>query len=197
MNISARTPDITDSPNSNRGKTDAALREFSSVAPDVLFERLGSSRDGLSEDEAAERLTKLGPNRVTRERKPSILEEIWLRARNPLNALLTTLAVVSYSWATSGRRLSSGRWWCWRSPRHSSRSIAPTKPPPGSRRWSTPPPASCASRATQVPAPTILRRDPGGGAGSGRYRAAVGRRHDPGRPAPARAPRTCSSTSRP
>ncbi len=75
---------------------DAALAEFSSLDPDAIFARLETSLLGLSQDEAAIRLAKFGPNRVTRERRPSILEELWLRARNPLNALLTTLALASY-----------------------------------------------------------------------------------------------------
>ena len=33
---------------------------------------------------------------MAREGKPSILQEIWSRCRNPLNALLLTLAGVSY-----------------------------------------------------------------------------------------------------
>jgi Mg2+-importing ATPase len=58
--------------------------------------RLGSSAGGLTADSAAARLQTCGLNLVTRERKPTILQEIWARARNPLNALLLTLAVVSY-----------------------------------------------------------------------------------------------------
>jgi P-type Mg2+ transporter len=79
-----------------RARTDAALAEFSSIGADDLFARLRTSPAGLSDDEAAKRLTKYGPNRVTRERRPSVIEELWQRSRNPLNALLTTLAVVSY-----------------------------------------------------------------------------------------------------
>jgi P-type Mg2+ transporter len=59
-------------------------------------ERLKSSLDGLSADDAAARLKRYGLNLVTRERKPTIAEELWNRAKNPLNALLLTLATVSY-----------------------------------------------------------------------------------------------------
>ena len=59
-------------------------------------QRVASRLDGLSADEAATRLKRYGPNLVTRERKPTIAEELWNRAKNPLNALLLTLATVSY-----------------------------------------------------------------------------------------------------
>jgi P-type Mg2+ transporter len=58
--------------------------------------RLGSSYAGIPADEAAKRLAQCGHNLVTRERKPTIGQELWSRARNPLNALLLTLATVSY-----------------------------------------------------------------------------------------------------
>ena len=58
--------------------------------------RLGSSCDGIPADEAEKRLAQYGHNLVTRERNPTIAQELWSRARNPLNALLLTLATVSY-----------------------------------------------------------------------------------------------------
>ena len=69
---------------------------LSRLAGEPLFQRLQTNPMGLSAQEAAQRLDKLGPNLVTRERKPTALREVWGRARNPLNALLLTLAVVSY-----------------------------------------------------------------------------------------------------
>ena len=59
-------------------------------------ETLGSQMTGLVTAEAARRLGSYGLNLVTRERKPTIIQEIWGRTKNPLNALLLTLAVVSY-----------------------------------------------------------------------------------------------------
>jgi Mg2+-importing ATPase len=61
-----------------------------------LCKRLISSPRGLTAEDARQRLERYGPNLVARESKPTILQEIWGRARNPLNALLLTLAVVSY-----------------------------------------------------------------------------------------------------
>ena len=57
---------------------------------------VGSSLAGLTAEEAERRLKSYGLNLVTREQKPTILQELWGRARSPLNALLLTLAVVSY-----------------------------------------------------------------------------------------------------
>ncbi len=78
------------------GVRDGVLAEISRLEPDEACTRLESSPDGLLDYEAAVRFKKFGPNLVARERKPTIPEEIWNRARNPLNALLLTLAVVSY-----------------------------------------------------------------------------------------------------
>ena len=72
------------------------LFALSRLAADAACQRLGSSALGLAADEAARRLKSAGPNLVTRERKPTIPQEIWGRARNPLNALLVTLAAASY-----------------------------------------------------------------------------------------------------
>ena len=72
------------------------LAEFGRLDPGALFARLDSSPQGLARAEAEARLRKYGLNRVTRERKPGIAEELWVRARNPLNALLLTLAAASF-----------------------------------------------------------------------------------------------------
>jgi Mg2+-importing ATPase len=63
---------------------------------DAACESLGCTPAGLTCERAAQLLESNGLNLVTRERKPTILEELWSRAKNQLNALLLTLAVVSY-----------------------------------------------------------------------------------------------------
>jgi len=75
---------------------DARLLEISRLSGAEACARVGADPDGLTEQEAAARLSREGPNSVTRERKATILQELWGRARNPLNALLLTLAGVSY-----------------------------------------------------------------------------------------------------
>ena len=74
----------------------AEVMALSRMEPEDSCRQVGSSTAGLTRAEAARRLRSFGPNLVTRERKPTVLEEIWSRARNPLNALLLALAVVSY-----------------------------------------------------------------------------------------------------
>jgi Mg2+-importing ATPase len=74
----------------------ADLFALGQLATEPLCQRLQSSPAGLTYEEAARRLRDLGLNLVARERTPTILQEIWGRARDPLNALLLTLAAVSY-----------------------------------------------------------------------------------------------------
>ncbi len=80
-----------------RGAAEAdALFGLSKLSAERACAGVNSTPAGLTEEEAADRLRSHGLNLVTRERKPSVLQEIAGRARNPLNALLLTLAVVSY-----------------------------------------------------------------------------------------------------
>jgi Mg2+-importing ATPase len=74
----------------------ADLLALGQLAAKPLCQRLASSLAGLTGEEAARRLQDFGLNLIARERKPTILQEIWGRARDPLNALLLTLAAVSY-----------------------------------------------------------------------------------------------------
>jgi P-type Mg2+ transporter len=62
-----------------------------------LLERLGTTAAGLSDADAAAALRRHGPNQVAREQSPSMLRELMGRARNPLNALLVGLALLSWS----------------------------------------------------------------------------------------------------
>jgi Mg2+-importing ATPase len=57
---------------------------------------VGSTTEGLSFAQAQERLKAFGPNLVNKEHRTTILEELWGRLYNPLNALLLTLTVTSY-----------------------------------------------------------------------------------------------------
>jgi Mg2+-importing ATPase len=72
------------------------LLTLSPLTPAQCCQQLGSTFGGLTADEAARRLVRYGPNLVTREQKPTIARELWSRASNPLNALLLTLAIISY-----------------------------------------------------------------------------------------------------
>ena len=77
----------------------ALARELLAVASmnetEVLI-YLGSSLEGLDSAEAAARLGKHGANVIAQNGAPNPLRELLDRASNPLNALLLSLAAVSY-----------------------------------------------------------------------------------------------------
>lgn len=94
-------------------KTEASIRQagiplqgetavLARLTVDDLLRQLASSTDGLDDAEATSRLRRVGPNQVAREQKQSILQELAGRAKNPLNALLLSLAAVS--WVTGDAR---------------------------------------------------------------------------------------------
>ena len=58
---------------------DAACKD----SADVL-QSLVTCPNGLSEEEAAVRLEKYGPNEIAREKKESWLQRLYIAARNPL-----------------------------------------------------------------------------------------------------------------
>jgi len=70
--------------------------------PSAACRRLGSSPQGLPQAEAADRLKRHGPNRIARQERVPLVLELWRKFRNPLNAMLLTLAGIS--WALSDVR---------------------------------------------------------------------------------------------
>jgi Mg2+-importing ATPase len=82
-NGSSRTPDVAG---------EMAMKE----AAEVLT-LLGTLPAGLSDEEAAARLEKYGPNEVAREKQESWLQRLYIASRNPLVILLTVLATLSYA----------------------------------------------------------------------------------------------------
>jgi len=159
------------------------LAEVSRLQPSEACAKLGSAPEGLSETEAAERLEKFGPNLVARERKATIPEEIWSRARNPLNALLLTLAIVSYFLgdvraavviaAMVVLAIMTAFVQEHRSNQAAARLRAMVHTTASVRRNPSPPDGPFAEI-------------PDGSSRAGRRGAAFGRRHDPRRSAPAR-----------
>jgi len=79
-----------------RGHDDELLRSAEETGEETL-RRLKTSPSGLAVRAAALRLRRVGLNRIARERRPSLMRELAGRAKNPLNALLLSLAVVSYA----------------------------------------------------------------------------------------------------
>ena len=72
------------------------LTALSGCSPQDALHRLRCSPNGLSLEDAEARLAAVGPNVVARNGHPGILRELIGRSKNPLNALLLTLALVSY-----------------------------------------------------------------------------------------------------
>ncbi len=66
-----------------------------SRVPEVL-QRLNASPEGLSDEEAAERLEVFGPNEVAQEKKHGWLHRLWVAVRNPLVILLAVIATVTF-----------------------------------------------------------------------------------------------------
>jgi Mg2+-importing ATPase len=96
VNFWSKPPNETGRIGAEAAVHDGLLVTISRLQPERACAKLGSAPEGLSEAAAAVRAKKFGPNLVARERKATIPEELWSRARNPLNALLLTLAIVSY-----------------------------------------------------------------------------------------------------
>jgi P-type Mg2+ transporter len=74
----------------------ADLTAIAGLGPDQALAAAQGAADGLTSAEAVARLARYGLNTIAREGQPSVLAELWGRAMNPLNALLLTLAAVSY-----------------------------------------------------------------------------------------------------
>src|ERR1019366_3314978 len=83
MNVSQTPIKSSDRTHAESVDREGLLAAISRLQPDEVCVKLGSALEGLSETEADARLKKFGPNIVARERKATILEELWGRARNP------------------------------------------------------------------------------------------------------------------
>src|SRR6516225_7376480 len=98
MPVKTLPPEVKPTATRNRqAQSPSKLDEAAYASANEVFELLGTSDAGLSEDEAATRLEEYGPNEVAYEEKEGWLQRIWVAARNPLVILLTVLAILSYS----------------------------------------------------------------------------------------------------
>jgi Mg2+-importing ATPase len=84
-----KNPDGTRTPELVR---DAAMKEGVEV-----LARLGVDLDGLSEEQAAERLEVFGFNEIAEEKHHGWVTRLYLAARNPLVILLLVLAILSFA----------------------------------------------------------------------------------------------------
>ena len=81
----------TNTPRVSKKLIDSAQAEL----PAVLLQ-LNTTVEGLSEEEATERLEQFGSNEVAKEKRQSPLARLWDNVKNPLVILLLLLALVSY-----------------------------------------------------------------------------------------------------
>jgi P-type Mg2+ transporter len=72
------------------------ILQLSRADDHAIWMMLRTSPDGLELAEAKARLASVGPNLIAKEGRPSIVKELWGCAKSPLNALLLSLAAVSY-----------------------------------------------------------------------------------------------------
>ena len=64
-----------------------------------LLQRLNTTPNGLSEEEAAERLEIFGPNEVGQEKQHGWFYRLWVAIRNPLVILLAVIAAITFATA--------------------------------------------------------------------------------------------------
>ncbi|SFK68413.1 magnesium-translocating P-type ATPase [Methylocapsa palsarum] len=70
---------------------------ISRADPGAIWTLLQTRPEGLDPAEARAKLALVGPNLIARESRHSVLKELWGCASSPLNALLLSLAAVSYA----------------------------------------------------------------------------------------------------
>jgi hypothetical protein len=73
-----------------------ALAEVARLSPDDALQRLSSTAVGLAPSQVEQQLRSVGPNRVARQARHTVLGELAARSINPLNILLLSLATASY-----------------------------------------------------------------------------------------------------
>ena len=78
-------------------RASARLLELAAAEPEAVYARLASRETGQSSLEARARLAEYGPNRLARDRPPSLVRLLWRAVRNALVVLLLVLAVTSFS----------------------------------------------------------------------------------------------------
>ncbi|MFP4235559.1 MAG: cation-translocating P-type ATPase [Nitriliruptoraceae bacterium] len=82
------------SPTVGTGPTEAT-EAWHQLPAETVLERLGSGVDGLTLEQAAQRLNEVGPNELARPDKPSRLKLALVQVRDPMNLMLLAVLVVS------------------------------------------------------------------------------------------------------
>jgi Mg2+-importing ATPase len=92
------TRPVTD--DTSRGR----LKETCQLPTTEALDRLGSTVDGLTSEEAARRLEEYGPNELTRARRIGFLRDVLERCRSPLVIqllVITAIAAVIGEWKST------------------------------------------------------------------------------------------------
>src|SRR5690348_12373289 len=88
----------------NGDRTAELIRDAATKDTVEVLQRLNTSTNGLSDEEAAKHLESFGPNEVAQERRHGWVERLWFATRNPLVVLLLLLAIVSFATGAEGLR---------------------------------------------------------------------------------------------
>ena len=72
------------------------LSEFAKNESDFAFQKLNSQIGGLRDDEVKSKLKEFGLNIVSDDKKPNYFLRFFMILKNPLNLLLSTLAIISF-----------------------------------------------------------------------------------------------------
>jgi P-type Mg2+ transporter len=80
-----------------RAGASGQIDELATITLEDLFQQLGTSEAGLSEEEAEKRLDQCGPNEVAAEKEHTWVHRLFTASLNPLVILLTVLATISYA----------------------------------------------------------------------------------------------------
>jgi Mg2+-importing ATPase len=84
---------------SNGQKAAELIHDAATCQVAELLQRLNTTPNGLSEEEAAERLEVFGPNEVGQEKQHGWFYRLWVAVRNPLVILLAVIAIISFATA--------------------------------------------------------------------------------------------------
>jgi Mg2+-importing ATPase len=84
------------------------VRDAATSETAEILQRLNTSANGLSEEEAAERLEVFGPNQVAEEKHHGWLQRLYVAIRNPLVILLSVLAIITFATAGEPSDIAGG-----------------------------------------------------------------------------------------
>ena len=71
------------------------MKKLYTQSPEDVLQQLNSSPEGLSTDEAQQRLAKYGPNKLKEGEKPSLLQRFLTQLKDPMLIILLIAAAVS------------------------------------------------------------------------------------------------------